>query len=88
MPAGLVRVDAHLDAIDWRGGRRCLDADELAGRLVTLLATGRPGPFGLLTHHLVTDDAGFAALDRFLGVVQDRAALRWAGAPDLFGGAV
>jgi hypothetical protein len=88
VPDRLIRVDAHLDAIDWRGGRRCLGADELAGRLVTLLATGRAGPFGLLTHHLVTDEAGFAALDRFLGVVQDRAAIRWAGAPDLFGGAV
>ena len=83
-PLGLRRVDTHLDAILWRDGRRCLDLAGLTARLAELIRSGTTEPLGLLTHHLDTDDAGFEALDRFVGLVQDRPKLRLLGAADLF----
>lgn len=85
VPAGLRRVDTHLDAVLWRDGRRCLDLAGLTARLAALIRAGAPEPLGLLTHHLVADDAGFEALDRFVALVQDRPKLRLLGAADLFG---
>ncbi len=83
--AGLRRVDAHLDAIDWRAGRRTRSADELWTDLVGLLRAGVREPIGLLTHHLVAGDEGFGALDRLLGVVQDHPGLALQDAVAAFG---
>lgn len=87
VPCGLQRVDTHLDAVLWRDGRRCLDLAGLAARLAELVRGSTGEPLGLLTHHLVTDDAGFEALDRFVALVQNRPKLRLIGAADLFGNA-
>lgn len=81
---GITRVDTHLDAIAWRPTRRCLDYQELLGLLAGLLRRGAAEPLGLLSHHLVTDDAGFDALDRLVGLVQDHPKLSFMSASDLF----
>lgn len=83
----LRRVDTHLDAIDWRQGGRARDAQELWAELARLLRAGTGEPIGLLTHHRIAGDAGFAALDRLLGVVQDHPRLALQDAVAAFGGA-
>lgn len=60
---GLLRVNTHVDAIDWRGSRSVVDPDTLIARTAAQLADRRMGradpdePYGILTHHLVHDDA-------------------------------
>jgi hypothetical protein len=83
-PAGLACIDTHLDAVSWREGRRCLGFAELTELLAGLLRRRSPEPLGLLTHHLVVDAAGFVALDRLIGLVQDHPKLRIESASDLF----
>jgi hypothetical protein len=84
-PPELKRIDTHLDAVAWRHNRRCLGFEELTRSLAMLLQRQCPEPLGLLTHHLAIDEAGFQALDRFLGLVQDHSKLRFDSAYDLFG---
>ena len=60
---GLVRVNTHLDPIDWRGTRSLVDPDRLLAQVVHDLGERRAGradatePYGVLTHHLVHDGA-------------------------------
>ncbi|HMR29856.1 MAG TPA: hypothetical protein PKA13_23575 [Geminicoccaceae bacterium] len=70
-PEGISRVDTHLDLVSWRPVRRCLGLDEIVARLAGLLQRGAREPLGLLSHHLVIDEAGFETLDRLIGLVQD-----------------
>jgi predicted glycosyltransferase len=60
---GLVHVNTHLDPIDWRGSRSLIDPNGLTARLAALIEAQLDGgadpqePLGLLTHHLVHDEA-------------------------------
>lgn len=60
---GLTRINTHLDPIDWRGTRSLVPARTLINQVTAQLADRRTGktdtaePFGVLTHHLVHDDA-------------------------------
>ena len=83
-PAGIARVDTHIDAMEWRPDRRCLGYPELVGRLAAAVERCPDGPIGLLTHHLVVDDDGFDTLDRLIGLVQDHPKLCLRGASELF----
>lgn len=85
-PASCARVDVHIDAVDWRA-RRCRTLAELEDALTALLRNGATAPLGLLTHHLVTDEAGMEALDRLLDLVHYHPGLRLESAPVLFRGA-
>jgi hypothetical protein len=82
--AGLRRVDVHVDAMRWRPVRRSLRADELVEQLAAALDSNMTGPIGLMTHHFVTDEQGWQALDRLLGLVQDQPGLRLASAAEFF----
>lgn len=82
-PRGVVTVNTHLDLVSWREGARSLTLAEAAGRLVEL-ARAAAEPIGILSHHLVMDEAAFATLDRLLGMVQDQAGVRLASAAELF----
>lgn len=79
---GLIERDADLDLIRWKEGRRPMSADEIVSGVDL---AGRPLT-GLLTHHAVTDDAGFAALDEALGRLATRPGTRFLGMDELFGG--
>ncbi|MEY8840868.1 polysaccharide deacetylase family protein [Cribrihabitans sp. XS_ASV171] len=73
---GLEQVNTHLDPVDWKGTRGLLPPERLIEGLVATLADRRNGaidatePLGLLTHHLVHDDAIWdfteAVLERLL----------------------
>jgi hypothetical protein len=66
---GVSVMNAHLDLVDWRGTRRCLPHEELLERLIALLrdrTDGDKGPIGVLTHHLVHDEAAWSFLERLI----------------------
>lgn len=52
--APLLRIDAHIDPIDWRGNRSAVDPQKLITHVAALL--DGPAPIGLMTHHLVHDE--------------------------------
>ncbi len=61
--AGLAVVNTHLDPIDWRGGGGLADGQRLVDSLALAVAersaapAAQQEPLGLLTHHLVQDEA-------------------------------
>lgn len=77
------QVNCHLDPISWKTTRGFvgwpraahLVAEELDRRIA-----GSDEPFGLLTHHLVHDDALWAFVDAFLEVAAGHPATDW---PDM-----
>lgn len=86
---GVLQVNTHVDIVDWRGSRGFVGAAAL--ELMTAhLAARREGradadePTGLLTHHLVHDEACWS----FLAALADRLAGRpsavWLDAPTIF----
>lgn len=80
---GLRIVDTHVDAIAWQDGKRPLCAQAIV-EAIQAKAAGSAGPIGLLTHHAVTDDDGFQALDRAIGLLQDRFGAEFISANELF----
>ena len=85
---GLRRLDTHLDLVAWREGARPLAFEEAALRLAALIRSRRPhGPIGILSHHLVMDEAAFGALDRLVAVLQDRPESNLVGIGTLLEGA-
>jgi hypothetical protein len=80
--AGVVRVNAHLDPIDWRGSRLFVGEAAALGRLIAVL--GADEPIGILSHHLAMDEDGWAFLDRLLAVLAAHPGARVCPAPELF----
>lgn len=68
---GLRQLNTHLDLIDWRDGSQPLTLSVAVERLVALIRSDLDEPIGILSHHLVMDDAAFATLDRLLALVLD-----------------
>ncbi len=60
---GLAQINTHLDPIAWRGGRGLANPRVLIAQVARQLADRREGradatePYGILTHHLVHDQA-------------------------------
>jgi hypothetical protein len=60
---GMAQINTHLDPVAWKTHRGLADPDRLIAQLAAQLADRREGradndePYGLLTHHLVHDDA-------------------------------
>ncbi len=69
---GLAQINTHVDPIDWRGHRSLVAPERLITRTTAQLADRREGradasePLGLLTHHLVHDDAIWSFTQQFL----------------------
>jgi hypothetical protein len=79
---GLIRVNSHLDPIDWRGSRLFVGE---AGALTCLCRSlVLDEPIGILTHHLAMDEAGWRFLDRLLEVLGAHPGARLCGADELF----
>jgi len=58
----LLRFDAHLDPIDWRGTRSAVDPAGFVARICTLMQES-DAPIGLMTHHLAHDPAIWALVE-------------------------
>lgn len=84
--ANLVRIDCQLDIMDWRT-RRSHPADILAVRLADLVRQRRrtPGPIGILTHHLVHDEAAWTFLADLFRLTAGHEAVTWDWPAEDFG---
>ncbi|MFL5190793.1 MAG: polysaccharide deacetylase family protein, partial [Microvirga sp.] len=65
---GLVQVNTHIDPIDWHGSRSLIDPGRLIATAVEAMALDEP--IGLLTHHLVHDEAVWWFCRAFLDRLQ------------------
>ncbi|KIC24694.1 MULTISPECIES: polysaccharide deacetylase family protein [unclassified Leisingera] len=71
--SGLLRVNAHLDPVDWKGSRGLLPPEQLIKQVVRQLRDRRLGdadnaePYGLLTHHQVHDEAIWSFISALAG---------------------
>ena len=76
--ANLVQIDCQLDIMDWRA-RRSHPAHLLADRLAELVRQrrGAPGPIGILTHHLVHDEAAWTFLAALFRLTAGHDAATW-----------
>ncbi|WP_102108698.1 polysaccharide deacetylase family protein [Oceaniglobus roseus] len=84
-PGPIRRINTHADLIDWRGTRggrsdAAMTADILAA------AEAGVGCVGLLTHHLVHDDAAWDFLERFLALTAAHPGCAWRSAGALLSG--
>jgi len=80
---GLREINTHVDVIAWRRERAFIGAHAAIERLVTHLRARRERrcdadePTGLLTHHLVFDDAAWAFLDALFRLLREHDAVSW-----------
>lgn len=88
---GLKQVNVHLDLVAWRNGRRFVGTAAALEAATGHLRARREGrvdadePTGLLSHHLVQDEAAWAHVARFIEATRDHPAVRWMSAGDAFG---
>lgn len=91
--SGLARTNAHIDIIDWRGGRGFIGTATAIERFVVTLQQRRNGvtegdePTGLLTHHLDHLPAHWDFIDQLLRQTLPHPAVRWVSAAEQFGSA-
>lgn len=75
------RVDVHVDPVAWKTGRGFVGNAAALGRLVAELRHRRlgeaAGPTGILTHHLIADDATAEFIARLVAVIGGHRAARW-----------
>jgi hypothetical protein len=87
---GLVQANCHADLIDWRGGRAFAGEERVLGALIRHLSARRTHlapaeePTGLLTHHLVHDDAAWQFLARLVQECRRQRAITWLAADEVF----
>ncbi|MFI5017857.1 MAG: polysaccharide deacetylase family protein [Dongiales bacterium] len=87
---GILQVNTHVDIVDWRGGRGFIGREAAIEGTVGHLAARREGraaaaePTGLLTHHLVLEDAAFDFTAEFLARTAEHPAVQWRSARDIF----
>jgi hypothetical protein len=79
---GLAQVNTHLDPIDWRGTRLFVGETAALARLIAVVDADEP--IGIVSHHLAMDEAGWAFLDRLLGVLAAHPGARLCPADELF----
>ncbi|MDB5591786.1 polysaccharide deacetylase [Enterovirga sp.] len=72
---GLPRIDIHLDPVDWRGTRSLAPPDRLAAAARAAIAAGSTA-LGLLTHHLVFDEALWGFTEAVLEMASAHPAVR------------
>lgn len=89
--AGLRQVNTHLDVIDWPRTRGFAGAEAVLELAVAHLRAKREKtadadePTGLLSHHLVHDEASWDFIGTFLDCTTKHAAAHWLGPARLFG---
>jgi hypothetical protein len=86
---GLALVNAHVDPVDWRGGRGLADPNALIARAAEAIVRAAPigEPVGLLTHHLVHDEAVWAFAEALLDRLSASSAVEHPFVGQLFFGA-
>jgi hypothetical protein len=92
--AGVLHANAHVDPIDWpasrAGGDGFVGADAALGAAIAHLRARRLGsvdseePTGLLTHHLVMNDATWRFVGQFVAATSRHKAARWLDPANVF----
>jgi hypothetical protein len=80
-------INTHLDIFEWRPVRRPLSFSEaytVLGAEVERRLAGDPEPIGIMTHHLVHEDASWAFLDDLFELTSKHAAIAWPSHSALF----
>lgn len=86
----LTLVNTHIDIIDWKGSRGFLGENSVLAQATNHLKARRLGacdanePTGLLTHHLVHDDACWTFVETFLEHINTHQAARVISAAEAF----
>jgi hypothetical protein len=87
---GVMEANVHVDLVAWKGNRGFVGEDAALGGLVQHLRARRlravctEEPTGILTHHLVQDEATDAFLDRLIAVSIAHPAALWLDAGEIF----
>lgn len=80
---GLTQINTHLDPINWRGDRSVVDPDTLIAQVTRNLEARRAlrsdtsEPFGILTHHLVHDNAIWSFTEALINRLLEGPATPW-----------
>ncbi|MGH6931822.1 MAG: polysaccharide deacetylase family protein [Dongiaceae bacterium] len=88
--AEIRRLNTHIDIMDWHAGRRFVGEAMALQLAVGHLAVRRRGdndpdePTGLLTHHLVHDEAAWRFVGAFLNRTLVHRAARWLNGAEIF----
>lgn len=84
---GIASVNTHVDVIDWHGTRGGRDTSVLVGEMVARLKAieSGEGTLGLLTHHLVHDEAVWRFLQELFERTARHPACRWVRLSELVG---
>lgn len=85
--AGVLQANTHFDPIDWRAGGGLAPEAKLVCQLISLveeMADDPSEPLGLLTHHLVHDEAIWGFLDRLLSLLAASEAVQFVSASAVF----
>jgi hypothetical protein len=87
---GIIEANIHVDLVAWKGSRGFIGEDAALGGLVQHLRARRlravcaDEPTGILTHHLIQDEATDAFLDRLITVSIAHPAVLWLDASEIF----
>jgi hypothetical protein len=87
---GVIEANIHVDLVAWKGNRGFVGEDAALSDLVQHLRARRlcavcvGEPTGILTHHLVQDEATDAFLDRLIAVSVAHPAVLWLDAGEIF----
>ncbi len=79
----LKQINAHVDLIDWRGGRIFKGATRIAEEIAAHLSARRRSmvdsrePTGILSHHLVHDEGCWEFLEQLFARLRARENVRW-----------
>jgi peptidoglycan/xylan/chitin deacetylase (PgdA/CDA1 family) len=78
-------VNTHADIMDWHGTRGCRPTADIVADIIKRLGEmeGSGGTMGLLTHHLVHDEAAWTFIDEILAATAGHPACRWCGLGEL-----
>lgn len=88
---GLRAANAHVDIVDWRGGRGFVGEPQALAQAVRHLRARRAGtadgeePTGLMTHHLDHDAGCWDFIEAFVARTSAHGAARWLRAEAVFG---
>jgi hypothetical protein len=91
---GIAEVNVHIDLVAWTEDRGFIGEAAALGSIVRHLQARRLGevdaqePTGILTHHLVQDEATDAFLHRLVAITTEQPATRWLDAAEVFADAV
>ncbi|MCB1490789.1 MAG: polysaccharide deacetylase family protein [Rhodobiaceae bacterium] len=80
-------INAHVDIINWKAGSIFAGADKTIAKLVAEIdarLAGKPAPIGILSHHLVHDDAANAFLDDLFSKLAHHPGAAWPPLERLF----